>query len=90
MDLNRLFKLFIEKGLHHTEVKTNDTGYFRAFASTGYNGRGKAIEISISDLKTSHVMNIKIILMDKQSKPIELTVYDFESAFDLIQHFKTD
>lgn len=88
MDLNRLFKLFIDKGLYHTEVKTNNIGYFRAFSSTGYNGRGQAIEVTIFDLN-SNQSKIEVRLMDRQSEPIESTLYDFESAFDLMDTFKT-
>ena len=89
MDLNKLFEIFAEKKLHYIEVKTNDDGYFRAFASTGYNGRGIAVEISITDVRSEIQTEIEVRLLSRKTQPIEEKVYSEDIAFEMIKGFDT-
>lgn len=90
MDLNKLFEIFSEKKLHYIDVKTNDDGYFRAFASTGYNGRGRAVEISIKDVRAEIQTEIEVRLMNRSEEPTEEKVLTEDRAFELIKNFDTD
>ena len=90
MDLNKLFEIFAEKKLHYIEVKTNDDGYFRAFASTGYNGRGIAVEISITDVRSEIQTEIEVRLMSRKAEAVEEKVYAEDRAFELIKNFDTN
>lgn len=90
MDLNKLFEIFSEKKLHYIDVKTNDNGYFRAFASTGYNGRGRAVEISITDVRSEIPTEIEVRLMNRREEPIEEKVLTEDRAFELIKNFDTN
>lgn len=90
MDLNKLFEIFSEKKLHYIDVRTNDDGYFRAFASTGYNGRGRAVEITVPDVRGIIPMEIEVRLMNKREEPKEEKVLTEDRAFELIKNFDTD
>jgi adenine-specific DNA methylase len=90
MDLNKLFEIFAEKKLHYIEVRTNDNGYFRAFASTGYNGRGIAVEISITDVRSEIQTEIEVRLMSRKVEAVEEKVYAEDRAFELIKNFDTN
>ena len=46
MNLNKLFDVFKQKKLSYIDAKVHDGGVF-FHASTGYNGRGNAIEVRI-------------------------------------------
>lgn len=90
MDLNKLFEIFSEKKLHYIDVSTNDSGYFRAFASTGYNGRGRAVEISIKDVRAEIPTEIEVRLMNRREEPTEEKVLTEDRAFELIKNFDTN
>jgi len=56
MDLNKIFKLLQEKDLHYIEAHLNSGGYINLFCSSGYNGRGRYIEID-SDMSKEDIVN---------------------------------
>ena len=87
MDLNKLFKLFREKKLHYVDVSTNENGYFRAFASSGYNGRGDAIGIVIGDVEAEYLTEIAVRLLRRGEDVIEKKVLSEDIAFELIENF---
>ena len=90
MDLNKLFEIFAEKNLHYIEVLGRSDNFFRAFASTGYNGRGIAVEISITDVRSEIQTEIEVRLLSRKSEPIEDIVYSEDRAFELIKNFDTN
>lgn len=87
MDLNKLFKLFREKKLNDIDVIINENGYFRAFASSGYNGRGNTIEIRIQDVEAEIPSEIEVRLSRMGEEPIEDKVLSEDIAFELIEKF---
>jgi hypothetical protein len=87
MDLNKLFKLFREKKLHYVDVSTNENGYFRAFASSVYNGRGDAIDIVIGDVEAEYLTEIAVRLLRRGEDVIEKKVLSEDIAFELIENF---
>lgn len=87
MDLNKLFKLFREKKLYYIDVSTNQNGHFRAFASSGYNGRGDAIDIIVGDIEAEYSTEIKVFLLRHGKENIEDKVLSEDIAFELIEKF---
>lgn len=87
MDLNKLFKLFRDKNLNNIDVASNENGYFRAFASSGYNGRGDAIEIRLDDVEAEFSTEIEVRLLRRGEEAIEEIVLSEDIAFELIEKF---
>jgi hypothetical protein len=90
MDLNKLFEIFAEKNLTYIDIVVNKEGYFKAFASTGYNGRGIAVEITTMDLRSEIPTEIEVRLMSRKTESIEEKVYTEDCAFELIKNFDTN